>query len=131
MWILSIPTGNLRSPCGQFAFVDQLPPNSLKTVVLNFLAVMCRVGCAAPVIQIFRAHNLGRQPKLTRNAIDDFFNRQHSLRSAKSTERSVGREIRFRDESFELNVRNVITVIEMKDRPIGHRARKIERPTAV
>ena len=52
----------------------------------------------------------------------NFLDDEHSLRSAETAEGGVRSEIGFRDRAAELDVRNVVGVIEMKDRAVGHRA---------
>src|SRR5438067_625618 len=131
MRILRIPFLDLFPAPRKIAFLGQLLPNPLEPIVLDLLAIRGGVRFAASAIQIFRAHNFRRQPKLARNAVDDFLDRQHSLRSAESAKRRVRCKICFRDESFELNVRKVIAVIEMKESAVRHRAREIKRPAAI
>ena len=72
-----------------------------------------------------------REPGGARDAVDDFFDDQHPLRSAEAAKGGVRREIGFRDPTAEFDVRNVVGVIEMEDRAVRHRARKIERPAAI
>ena len=100
-------------PCAQFprgALAKSLDsvsslPDALNAVVLDFLAVMGGVRFAACRDKDFvRRTTSGARPSRARDAIDNFLDDEHALRSAESAEGGVRSEIGFRDRAAELDV---------------------------
>src|SRR5438105_12331205 len=107
MRMRGVPTRDFLATAREAACFLDLSPDALNPVVLDFLPVMRRVGFSSAVVEISFAHFLRRQTDPARDAVEDFLDDEHPLRSAESAERGVGNEMRFRRSPAEFDVRDV------------------------
>src|ERR1700730_779474 len=123
--MLGIPEAKFLATRCELARFQQFLPEALDAIVVDLLSVMRRVGLTASAIKIALPNEFWRQTGRARDAVDNFFHDQHPLRSTEATEGGVRGEIGFQHRAAEGDVRNVVGVIEMKDRAIRHCAGKV------
>ncbi len=92
---------------------------------------MGRIGFPAAVIEIPLAHLLRPHRQPLGDPAHDLLHHQHPLRPAESPERRVGGDICPRHPPLEAHVRDVVSVVQMEQRPIIHRHGKIQRPPSI
>ena len=92
---------------------------------------MRRIRLARTVIKIPRPHDFGREPEPTGDPRHNFLDHEHALRPAKSAKRRVRRHVRLRDPTREAHRGNEVRVVQVKQRTVTDRLRKIHRPPAV
>src|SRR5438309_1877558 len=106
-------------------------PNGLDAVIFDLLAVVRGVRLALATVQISFAHNFRRQPKAARDAIEDFFDDEHALRSSESPKGRVRGEVCFGDLAAEFDRGNIVRIIKMKQSAVGHRLGQVQGPTSI
>src|SRR3954470_5850426 len=116
--MLTIPRGDLRASRRKPRLLDHAAPTFLDAIVSDLLAIMSRVGLTAPAIKISFAHGLRRQSESACYAIDDLFDDEHALRSAEAPEPRVRSQIRLRHAPGKLHGREIVGVIQMKQRAV-------------
>src|SRR5881394_3900435 len=121
-----VPIPQLRAPGSEIARLSQLAPDALQPVVFNFLPVGRGVGFPTLAVKVALPNEFGSEAGGARHAIDNFLDHQHSLRTAETAESRVRCKVGLGNTPAEFEMRYEVSVVEVKNGAIGHRAREIE-----
>src|SRR6266851_3089808 len=105
-----------------------LPYSCDTSRILHGLPVM---GDIAFLVEVPLAHNMRRKAQLPGDAIENVFDRHHSLRSAKPAKCSLRSLVRLANPSARIQRRKKIGIVAMKQRPPEHRFGQVKTPSAV
>jgi len=113
-----VATALIFSRC--FQFVD----DAVNDIVLHRLVIRGDVSLLMPV-EIGAAHFQRVLAERISDFLDDPFAAKHALRAAKAAKGRVGHRIGFHRSGGQPYIRQIVAIVCMKQRPVGHRPRKI------
>src|SRR5207253_10978874 len=120
---------DLLTPGVELAGRFQLPPDPLDAVsLLDRLSVVCRLSIA---VEVPLADGVRRNRQALRRLREDVFDGDHRLRTTEAAERGLRRLVRAADAAGRLDVRQVVRVVAVEERPPHDRLGEIEAEPAI
>ena len=125
-----VPGGDRFAPSAVIAVASELRDQLRRDVVFDRHAVMRDIARRI-AIQVALAHVERVQAQRVRDIAEDGLDRDHALRSAEAAERRVGLGMGAAAQRLDVDIRQEIGVVRMKDRTVVDRPGQVRAETAL